>query len=350
MRKFILKQNADSPKSLNHKGVFDDSTDMIFHLEELKNKWNTSEYGEVDFDLMEIVEGTEMAASAWFNGKDWMRNKDGKVVGFLNFEEKKEFTDGLGETTGEMGTTFIGVTEDNSLFKDIMMRPKIKDVLAAMDYRGVFDINCIKTKEGMVALEPTCRFGIPATSYEFMEGLKSNTGKLIADVAAGKSTPVEIHLGVGMVMVIAAKPFPLEGEFESNQTSLGEKLWILDNGKPIKEFTDEQRKHIWLENFEKKDGDYRVATKSGYLLTVTGKGGSIKEVREKLIEYIKDNLYISGFKYRNDIGKRVEKAGGTTAEQKLQKKHEDAIAELTKKHEEELGYIKEALKKAIYED
>jgi len=40
----------------------------------------------------------------------------------------------------------------------------------------------------------------------------------------------------------------------------------------------------------------------------TGKGKDIKSVRENLIKYIKDNLYISGMKYRTDIGARVESA------------------------------------------
>ena len=49
-----------------------------------------------------------------------------------------------------------------------------------------------------------------------------------------------------------------------------------------------------------------MATKCGYLLTVTGVGKTIKSCWENLIEYIKNNLYISGQKYRMDIGKRIE--------------------------------------------
>ena len=41
-----------------------------------------------------------------------MRNADGKVVAFLNSEEKKEIDSGLGETCGEMGTLFYVTTED----------------------------------------------------------------------------------------------------------------------------------------------------------------------------------------------------------------------------------------------
>ncbi len=306
-RRWILKQNGDAPKSLNHMGKFDGGVDMFFHLEELKKRWNEAEYGPVDFDLMEIVEGLEVAASAFFNGKDWLRDSKGRVVGFLNFEEKKEANGGTGETTGEMGTTFVGVTETNKMFRDIILKDEFARVLKKLDYRGVFDVNCIKTKDGIVALEPTCRFGVPATSYEFIEGLDTNTGELLDAIARGKSIPVSIHTGVGMVMVVAAKPYPSEAEMDSKHTSLGERLWILHGGKPVDDFSADQKKHIHLENFEKHDGYYCVATGNGYLLTVTGKGKSIPRVREDLIAYIKDNIYIAGMKYRTDIGARVEK-------------------------------------------
>ena len=306
-RRWILKQNGDAPKSINHMGKFDNNEDMIFHLQSLKKRWNETMYGKFDCDLMEIVEGLEVACSAFFNGTEFMKNKEGKVVGFLNFEEKKECDGGTGETTGEMGTTFIGTTEDNQLFKDIIMRPKIIAVLKKINFRGVFDINCIKTKDGIVALEPTSRFGIPSTSYEFIEGMKSPVANLLEAVAKGEDTPIEIKEGVGMVMCVVAKPYPVEVDVDDEATSQGEKLWILNDGKPIKDFTEEQNKHIHLANFYKDEGSYFVATKNGYLLTVTAKGKTIEGTREDLIKYIKDNIYLSGMKYRSDIGKRVEK-------------------------------------------
>lgn len=307
-QRWILKQNGDAPKSLNHMGKFDGSEDMLFHLEELKKKWNEAEFGKFDCDLMEVVEGLEVAASAFFNGNDYLHNKDGKVVGFLNFEEKKEADGQTGETTGEMGTTFLGVTEDNSLFREILLKPKILDGLRNSGFRGVFDINCIKTKDGIVALEPTCRFGVPATSYEFLEGMNTTASKLIEAIAKGENLPIDVRLGIGMVMCVVAKPYPLEVEVPNEGTSVGERLWILGNGKVTKDFSAEQARHIHLENFYKEDGIYKVATKNGYLLTVTGTGKTIEETRTALIQYIKDNLYLSGMKYRTDIGARVESA------------------------------------------
>lgn len=305
--KWILKQNGSAPKMLNHKGKFDDGIDMIFHLEEMKKGWNEQEFGKFDCDLMEIADGTEIAASAFFNGTDFLRNEDGKVVGFLNFEEKKETDGNRGETTGETGTTFVGVDEDNEIFADILLRTEIIDKLQETDFRGVFDINGCITKDGFVAFEATSRFGIPATSYEFLSGLKSNTGELLAAMAMGLEETIDLHMGVGMVVVICAKPYPIEAHLSDEHTSLGEKLWIMQKGEPVKEFTKDQKYRIHLENFEKTpEGDYKVATKGGYLLTVTGRGKTVEKTREDLLEFVEENIYIAGMKWRTDIGKRID--------------------------------------------
>lgn len=303
--RLILKQNGDLPKSLNHMGKFDDGHDMLYHLDKLKKSWNEAQHGKVDFDLMEVVEGQEIAASAFFNGDDWLRDEEGKVVGFLNFEQKKETDGDMGETTGEMGTIFLGVDEDNETFEDILLRDGITEKLRETGYRGVFDINGALTDNGFVGFEPTSRFGVPATSYEFLEGLKSDTGELLAAMAMGDDGPIRIQKGWGIVQVVAAKPFPVDADIENESTSLGERLWPLKDGKRVDDFTKEQMRHIHLQNFEKKDGAYLVATMNGYLLTITQTGDDIDDVREKAIEYIKNNLFISGMKYRQDLGYNI---------------------------------------------
>lgn len=353
-KRWILKQNGEAPKSLNYMSKFNGNEDMLYHLAELKKSWNESEYGPVDFDLMEVVEGLEMGATAFFNGENYMENKEGKVIGFLDFEEKKECDGNTGETTGEMGTTFMGVTESNQLFKEILMKPKIIEVLRKSGFRGVFNINCIKTKNGIVALEATCRPGVPATSYELIEGLESKTADLIEAVAKGINSKIEVRQGVGMVMVIAARPYPIEINLDDSATSLGEKLWILENGKPIKDFTKDQKKHIHLRNFYKSiDGEtkgesYLVATKNGYLFTVTGIGNDISETRENLIKYIKDNVYISGMKYRHDIGERVEEHAGKEDTIKIKEKELDTEKENLKMKQDKLEMIKNQVKKLLY--
>lgn len=306
--KWILKQNGDAPKSINYKGKFKDNEDMLFHLEECRKGWNTAEYGPFDCDLMEVVEGMEVAVSGFFNGNDYLRDSDGKVVAFLNFEHKKESDGDTGETTGEMGTLFYGTDEDHDLVRDILLAPEIVKVLKESNYRGVFDINGSWTKDGYVAFEATSRFGIPASSYEFIEGLESNTGELLASMAMGTDDAIKIKKGWGLCQVIAAKPFPVDADLDDEATSRGEKLWIIGAaGNPIKKFNDEQLKHIHLENFERdEEGDYKVATKNGYLLVVTATGNSIADVREECIDTIKNNIFIAGMKYRHDLGKRIE--------------------------------------------
>jgi phosphoribosylamine-glycine ligase len=317
--KFILKQNGDAPKSINYKGKFESNEDMIYHLEELQKSWNESEYGAFDCDLMEVVEGMEVAISGFYNGHDWLRDKSGKAQFFLNFEHKKECDGDLGETTGEMGTLFFGTDEEHKLAEMIMLPKEIDDVLRETNYRGVFDINGCLTKKGYVAFEPTSRFGIPATSYEFVEGLKTNTGELLATMAKGEDTMIEIVKGWGLCQVVASKPFPVDSDVNDKDTSIGEKLWIMGkNEHSVADFSPDHLKHIHLENFERtKDGDYKVATKNGYLLVVTGVDKSIAKVREKLLKYIKENIFITGQKYRHDLGSKIEEYESQIEENKL---------------------------------
>jgi phosphoribosylamine-glycine ligase len=341
-RIWILKQNGDAPKSLNHAGHFQNNVDMLWHLESLKKRWNETQFGQFDCDLMEKVSGLEVACSAYFNGTDYMRNAEGKVVAFLNFEEKKESDQGLGETCGEMGTLFYTTTEDHPLVQEILMRPVIMETLKDAGVRGVIDINCIQTDKGMVALEFTNRPGVPSSSYEFCVATK-NFGEVLTNCAKGLRTPIEVEYGWGMVMVLAAKPFPVEADMDEEATSIGEKLWILKNGKPQGTFTGAQQKRIHLENFYRDDdGNYLVATKNGYMLTVTGRGPvatvmqngpSIKEIRRELIGYIQDNLFLPGMKYRTDIGKRVEEY-----EQQISAATPPPAKATNRKRESVLGY------------
>lgn len=355
--RLILKQNGDAPKSINHKARFHDNTDLLYHMEKLKKGWNESLYGAFDCDLMHYVKGLEVAASAFFNGKDWMTDKNGKIVGYINFEEKKEIDGGVGETVGEMGTTFIGVTEENQMFRDIILKPKMKEALKAAKFIGMFDVNCIQEKEtgNMVALEATCRFGVPATSYEFCSALE-DIGETINAVARGENKPISIRMGIGMVVIVAAKPYPVEADMENEATSLGEKLWIL-NGKehahrypPIKDFTDDQKKRIHLENFYKDGEDYKVATKNGYLYTITGFGGLISDVRDDIIKYIHDNVYVSNQKYRSDIGERVEEYNGISKKDRLEKQYSEKTKLLEDKHKKEIETLKSAVKEILYDE
>jgi len=174
------------------------------------------------------------------------------------------------------------------------------------DYRGVFDINGSLTDDGFVAFEPTSRFGIPATSYEFIAGIKSGTSDILKAMATGEDATVRIIHGWGMVIVLTAKPYPSEAHVGNEHTSLGEKLWILKDGKPTDDFDHRQEARVHLENLYKDGNDYKVATPNGYILVVSGSGPTISVVRNDIIKFIRDNLYISGMKHRTDIGKRIE--------------------------------------------
>lgn len=309
-RRWILKQNGNAPKHLSHMGKFDGNEDMLYHLQELKKLWSESEYGPVDFDLMEAVEGCETAFSALWNGHDWARDAEGKAQGWINWEHKKSASGDMGRTCGESGTMFYGVDEDNDLFSDIMLNEELEDALRESGMRGVVDINGLFKDDGeYVAFEFTSRPGIPSSSYEFIEGMETETSAMIDSIAKNMDVPISVKKGWGGVLVFSSKPFPMESDnLDSKETSLDERLWPLENGRPIDEFTNEQLRHIHFYNvkYDEEENIYTIPTKSGYILTVTTTGESVAEVRETLMEYAKENVYLPDQQWIVDLGCRME--------------------------------------------
>lgn len=309
-KKYVLKQGGDLPKSMNHVSKFEKSVDMLEHLEKVKSGWNETEHGKPDFQLMEKVEGVEIACSGFWNGHDFIRNAEGKVISWINAEEKKEIAGGLGSTTGETSTTFFPATEDDEIVQDILLRPALKEWLLKNEFRGVIDVNGMYTDKGYVGFEFTMRFGIPSTSYEMIEGLASRACDLIYAVAAGEDMPASLKDGVGFVLVLAGKPYPVEASLPDEETSAGERLWLLKDGEPsLSEMRAPRYKHIHPYNvyFNEESQDYRIATSSGYILTSTAIGDSIKEARDKAISEIEDNVYLTDMKWRADGGDRILK-------------------------------------------
>src|SRR5205807_2351897 len=104
------------------------------------------------FQLQEFVKGVEIGASRFFNGKDFV----GPVC--MGVEYKRLCSGDVGPLTGEMGT-LIFWRDDTRLFRETTS--KLKSQLAAVNYVGYIDINCIVNAGGIFPLELTCRFGYP---------------------------------------------------------------------------------------------------------------------------------------------------------------------------------------------
>jgi phosphoribosylamine-glycine ligase len=144
--RYVLKPSgkAQNEKELLFIGQEPDGKDILQVLEHYKVNWSKK---IKEFQMQKFAEGVEIAAGAFFNGKDFV------MPVCVNFEHKRLFPGELGPSTGEMGTAIL-YSKESPVFERILS--KAKEKLAASRYVGYVDINCIANGKGIWPLEWTC--------------------------------------------------------------------------------------------------------------------------------------------------------------------------------------------------
>lgn len=288
---WVIKQNGTSSKSLNYVGNLDDGRDVIDVLKSYKN----NNYGFETITLQKKVSGVEIAATRYFNGKKWI----GPTL--INIEHKKFFPGDLGPTTSEMGTLgWYDNNDNNKLFQETLA--KIEPYLRDINYRGVFDINCIVNKQGTFPLEATSRFGSPIVHLQTELDISDWSSKLEA-VAHGNEYKLSYKKGFGIVVVLAIPPFPYTKKTKG-YSQIGTNIYF------DKSISKNNMCHIHFEevSYDKIIKEHYISDNRGYVLYVTGYGRSVQEARKKAYDII-EKIYIPKVFYRNDIGlKFIEKS------------------------------------------
>ena len=316
--KFVLKQQGkiDEIKGLNFVAKMDNSEDLLDFLPILEKNWIDGV--KKDFVLQEKIEGHEMAIGAWWNGSEFMKDKDGDELCEENWEHKPLFPGGLGESTGEQYTVQQTTKAKYSkLFSETL--DKCRELLKQIDYRGDFDINTIINEKGAYFLEFTPRIGVPATSG-MLEIHKSPWYEFLKAVADGKQVKnFEYDDRYNIVSWIYTKPFPFVNSHKMTE--------VYENGKPPegmqeiadvmsfrmsnsndivvnfkKDFTKEDWKHLHPDGIRFKDGRLKIANPDGYILTATQMDDTVEGAGEKLDELLKKIIVPKGF-WRNDFDK-----------------------------------------------
>lgn len=117
--KWVIKQNSQGTgsKGFNYVGMLESGDDVIDVLENYKDK---TKYKDAVLSLQQKIEGIEIAAGRYFNGRDWV----GPIE--MNIEHKKLFPGDLGPTTSEMGTVaWYDNNEENKLFNETLMPKRL---------------------------------------------------------------------------------------------------------------------------------------------------------------------------------------------------------------------------------
>lgn len=301
---WVVKQNGHADKCFSFTGKLEDGSDVIDLLKHYK-RHNNREC--LSIDLQERVEGVELANARYFNGKDWI----GPVM--VSIEHKKLFPYGLGPNTSEMGTLmWFDNNEHNKIFRETLL--KITPYLRKIRFKGCFDINCIVNKNGAIPLEATPRFGYPALQVESALVL-SPWGEFLKAVADERPYNMKWRKDFGIVVLVAVPPFPYQA-INSKYNPEGLRIFFKER------LTEDEWNHIHFSDIackptlkkggkggfsESTDTEYYIASKSGYVLCVTGTGSTVEQARESACR-LTDKLIIPKMFYRHDIGlKFIEK-------------------------------------------
>ncbi len=188
------------------------------------------------------------------------------------------------------GNTSMYWTRNSPVFERTLL--KMKEKLAESKYVGYIDINCIANGKGIWPLEFTSRFGYPTISIQ-MEGITSDWGTLLADLAQGKEAQPRTKKGYQVGVVVTIPPWPFEDDNAFRKYSEGATIL----------FRRQTLDGIHIGEVKLEEGDWHIAGNSGYALVVTGSGATMADAVKEAYQNVR-NVMIPNMFYRDDIGQR----------------------------------------------
>ena len=219
--------------------------------------------------LQEYVEGIEMGIGAWFNGSKFL-----KPV-LPNFKFNK------------MGSVVI-YKDKNKLFTETLH--KASHVLAAENYVGFINLNCVITENGPYALSWTTRFEYPTLPMQD-EIHKGDWGAFFMNVA-NASTPTFKSRKNNWCVGVAVVTLPWPTEVHS------------DRYKNMPIFVRGNASHIHFSNMKMKRDDRVTAGSRGYIAVATGHGRDL-DIAMEYANKRAGQVTVDDSYYSNDIGVRL---------------------------------------------
>lgn len=281
-KRWVMKPSNDRDGNSNKETSYcsKEPRDLITILRMLEKQGK--KHGE--FILQEFIEGVEIGVSCWFAGGIW-----GKIN--ENFEFKKLCNDDIGPNTGEMGSA-LKYVQKSKLFNKVL-KP-LGGYLAAIDYRGDIDINCIVDKNGNIwPLEFTARLGWPAF-YIMQAEHQGDPAQWMLDLMEGRDTlEVTGDVAIGLVLMHMKNGAP--------------------PGLPIYGIDNDNWKNVHLSGVKKgmspcmdgPDEECFVAADE-YMLVVSGTGPTVRKAKAAA-ESVMDQIYVPKSPVRRtDIGNRLK--------------------------------------------
>jgi len=291
-KKYIVKQNGNLPKTLNWTAFYEDSHDIIDHLEAIQKKYGTQLDGKLV--IQELIEGENIGVAAWWNGKDWMRTKNG-IIKEINIQHKRLLNGNRGVSTGEQGTSMM-LTEEPDLIFDVALRP-LEGLLERTNYVGAVDADVIYNDKGIYLCEHTLRFGYPATSlYNLFTNHK--LAEFFNMIVSGNPVIPEDFLRMdekSVIVVVAFPTYPYEEIKGEKDSFIYERLYF-------DALTKEEMNKMAFCEVGVEGSKYYVSGSFGYSIMVYESGKTFKEANKKALSIIEKIIPSKYALYRTDIG------------------------------------------------
>ena len=280
--RYVIKPSGEAQnyKRLLFVGEEEDGRDVIQVLGDYKRAWADK---IKEFQLQRRIMGVEVAAGAFFNGKQFVPPI------CVNFEHKKLFPGDIGPPTGEMGTSMFW-SEPNKVFTATL--EKMESRLARERYVGYIDVNCIVNSNGIYPLEFTARFGYPTISIQ-QEGLLTPISEMLFKLAEGSLTRLRARAGFQVGVRIVVPPFPYR-DLETFQSTSKDAVILFKTGS---------REGFHIEDVKLVNDEWLVTGTSGVVLIVCGVGPTMKQAQRQAYNRVR-NVMIPHMYYREDIGDR----------------------------------------------
>lgn len=248
---------------------------------------------DVDYVLMEHLEGVEVGVGAYFDGEQFLQPV------CMDFEHKRFFPGDLGELTGEMGT-IVTYRGGERLFQAALA--PLAPLLREGGYCGYINVNLIANEQGLWPLEFTSRFGYPG--FAICGALHTDPWDVVLRRLAysDRAPPAQrLHFGTrggfAAGVVLTVPPFPYRQGYAE-----------LSKGTPIlmaPGTTDAERADIaWGEVALEEGGQWVASGACGYLGVALGRGDTIATANDAAVALAR-KVMVPNLRYRTDIGGRL---------------------------------------------
>ncbi|MCP2337792.1 phosphoribosylamine--glycine ligase [Actinomadura rupiterrae] len=235
--------------------------------------------------IEEYLDGPEVSLFALCDGQDAV-----PLVPAQDF--KRAYDGGAGPNTGGMGAYTPLPWAPPGLVDEIMetvVRPTVNELRRReTPYVGVLYAGLALTSRGVRVIEFNARFGDPETQV-VLDRLATPLGGLLQACALGglaADQELSWHLGAAVTVVVAAENYPAS-------PAKGDVITGLDEANAV------QDAHV-LHAGTALDGDGRLVSAGGRVLSVVGSGADLAAARAAAYEAV-DKIRLRGSHHRGDI-------------------------------------------------